>query len=297
MASYFDEIARNKRKSIALFIVFALFFFLLTYFAVWILGGGLLGIAFGLVVVGLLSLIYYAFAERLVLAVSRAQPADKKQYPILYDVEDGLATAAQIPMPKMYVINDPNPNAFASGKRSSPSISVTTGLLQMMNRQELTAVLAHETSHIADNDIQYMMVALVFAGVIGLVAAFVRNMILFGGIRARGEAGLVAIVVALVVSIFAVIFALLIRMAISRSRESLADANGARMVRDPGSLISALKKIQQYDANPQATNVKHANEITASLYFSNPFTNKSLFNLFSTHPPIEERIKKLQQMY
>ncbi len=298
MASYFDEIARNRRKTILLFILFALFFFAVTFAAVWLLGGGLLGLIVGFVIVLVLSLIYYAYAEKLVLAVSKAQPADKAKYQQLYDIEGGLSSAAQVPMPRMYVINDPNPNAFAAGKRKNPSISVTTGLLNTMDREELEGVLAHETSHIADNDIQYMMVALVFAGVIGIVAAFIRNIVWFGGFRRIGGQGAaIAIVVAIVFSLVAWLFAMLIRMAISRSRESLADANGARMTRNPASLVSALQKIQKYDANPRATSVQHATEVTASLYFSNPFTSKSLLNIFSTHPPIEERIKKLQQMY
>jgi heat shock protein HtpX len=166
----------------------------------------------------------------------------------------------------------------------------------MMNKDELQGVIAHEMSHISDNDIQFMMLAIVFAGVIGLVAAIIRNMFFFGGFGNNRNGGYF-LIIALVLSIVAPIVALLIRLAISRRREYMADANGGRITRNPRSLASALQKIQAYDAKPNAPAVKKANDITASLYFSNPLSAKSFMNLFSTHPPIDERIKRLQAMY
>ena len=200
-------------------------------------------------------------------------------------------------MPAVYVINTPNPNAFATGKnKKSASIAVTTGLLSMMNKRELEGVIAHEMSHIYNNDIQYLLVATVFAGVIGLVAAVLRMTFFFGGVRGGRNGGIIGLV-ALVIGLLAPLFALLLKLAISRKREYMADANGGRITRDPAGLASALKKIQAYSSGKTAQPVMTANEITASLYFANPLSMRSMYNLFSTHPPIEDRIKRLEQMH
>ena len=140
------------------------------------------------VLIALYAAFSYFGGSRMILAISRAQKADEKQYHYLYDIVEGLALASQIPMPDVYIINDPNPNAFATGRnKKHASVAVTTGLLAMMNKKELQGVIAHEMSHIADNDILYLMIAVVFAGVIGLVAAVVRNMFFFGGISGAGQ--------------------------------------------------------------------------------------------------------------
>lgn len=301
MVSFFDEIARNRLSSFILLFIFTLFFALIVYIFVQLLGGGPGSFTFGIIIVLGYALFSYYYGDKLVLTVSRAQEADRKQYKVLYDTVQGLALANQTPMPKVYIINDPNPNAFATGRdRKHASIAVTTGLLSMMERRELQGVIAHELSHVLDNDILFMMIAIVYAGSIGLFAAFIRNMFFWGGrglARERGEGGAIILLLALVLSLIAPLFALLTRLAISRRREYMADANGARIIRDPSALASALKKIQAYDKNPQTTPVMHANEVTASLYFSNPFKAESFYALFSTHPPIEDRIKRLQQMY
>jgi heat shock protein HtpX len=299
MASFFDEIAKNQMKSLVLMLLFALLFIGVVYAVVILFGGGIFAFAFGFIIVILYALITYRYGDKVVLAVSRAKEADPKQYQTLYSVVEGLSLATQIKMPKVYIIDDPNPNAFATGRRSAPSVAVTTGLLSIMNKQELQGVIAHEISHVADNDIQVMTVAIAFAGVIGLIAALMRSMLFFGfggGGRRNDESGLIMII-ALVIGLLAPFFALLIRLAISRKREYMADANGARITRDPGSLASALRKLKNYAANPNAQNVRHANEVTAPMYFTNPFTKSSIAGLFSTHPPLDERIKKLEQMY
>ncbi|MDE1768589.1 MAG: M48 family metallopeptidase [Candidatus Micrarchaeota archaeon] len=298
MASFFDEIARNNLKSILLMVVFSLFFFFVMYFFVQFFGGGPGSLLIGAIIIIAYAAFTYFAGSKVVLAVSRAQPADKKQYPVLYDAVEGLAAASQIPMPAVYIINDPNPNAFATGRdKKHASVAVTTGLLSIMNKNELQGVIAHEMSHIYDNDIQFMMLAIVFAGAIGLLAGVVRNMLFFGfGGNNRNGNGYV-LIIALILSIIAPIFALLIRLAISRGREYMADANGARITRSPQSLASALTKIKGYGAKPNAPPVKHANELTAPSYFSNPLSANSVVNLFSTHPPIDERIKRLKAMY
>lgn len=299
MASFFDEIARNRLRSILLMLVFGAFFTAIIYVFVLLLGGGTFSLGFAAVLVLIYAFFTYQFGSKMVLAMSGAQLADRKQYPTLYDAVEGMAAASQIKVPDVYVVNDPSPNAFATGKnKQHASVAVTTGLLSMMNKNELQGVLAHEMSHISDNDIQFMLFAIVFAGAIGIIAALIRNIFFFGGIRGgrRGDSGIIFLI-ALAVGILAPLFALLLRLAISRRREYLADANGARITRAPMFLASALKKIQQYENAPNAQPVVHSNEVTASIYFASPFSAKSMMNLFSTHPPIEDRIDKLEHMY
>ncbi len=297
MASFFDEIHRNKLKSIILMLAFGAIFGGIVFLFVYLLGGGPIAFGAGVAIIVLYAFISYHYGSALVLKISRAQLADKKQYPQLYNVVEGLALASQIKVPNIYVINDPNPNAFATGKnKNHASIAVTTGLLSMMNKNELEGVIAHEMSHIYNNDIQFMLFAVVFAGVIGLMSAVLRNLFFFGFGEERGNGGIL-VLVGIVLGLLAPLFALLLRLAISRRREYMADANGARIIREPEYLASALKKIQQYEQKPNSPPVRNVNEMTASLYFANPFKVKSIMNLFSTHPPIEDRIKKLESMY
>ncbi len=300
MASFFDEIARNRLKSVVLMFLFSLLFVGVIFSLTLYLGIGIFGIVIAVFLVALYALFTYFTGDKFVLKMSGAKEADRSKYPTLYSAVEGLSAASQIPTPKVYIINDPNPNAFATGRnKRHASIAVTTGLLSMMNRQELEGVIAHESSHIGDNDIQFMMVAVVFAGAIGIIAAVFRGMFFFGGIGGgnnRNNGGML-ILVALLVGLLAPLFALLIRLAISRKREYMADANGARLTRAPRYLADALSKIKAYSQNPNTTPVRHANEVTAPLYFSNPLKAGSVMNLFSTHPQIDDRIKKLQQMY
>ncbi len=300
MASFFDEIARNRMKSILLMLLFGLLFFVvILIFGVYLTGS----VSFGLFVAVLLVIVYAGFTyfsgDKIVLKISRAKEADKSQYSELYSIIEGLTAAEQVPMPTVYIIDDPNPNAFATGRnKKHASIAVTTGLLGIMDKRELQGVIAHEASHIGNNDIQFMMVAIIFAGVIGLMAVFIRNLFFFGGLDGnnRNNGGLL-LLLALAAGIIAPIMATLIRLAISRKREYMADANGARITRDPAALASALRNIQKYTAKPAARPVRSANEMTAPLYFSNPFNKKNVSNLFSTHPPLEDRINKLEHMY
>ena len=299
MTSFFDEIAKNKVKSMLLMAVFSAFFVGIIYVIAIFAGLGIFGLVLGIVLVGLYAAFVYKSGDKMVLKMSGAVPADKQQYQTLYNLVEGLSSAMQVPMPNIYIIRDNNPNAFATGRnKKHAAIAVTTGLLSMMSKEELEGVIAHEMSHIGDNDIQFMMVAVIFAGVIGIVAAFARNMLWFGGLgRGRNNGGGMVIIIALVLGILAPIFATLIRLAISRRREYMADANGARVIRAPAYLASALGKIRDYSNLQTARPVRRANEMTAPLYFSSPFSKKSILNLFSTHPPIEERIDRLKQMY
>ena len=304
MASFFDEIARNRLKSIILMSLFSLFFFAIIYLVVWLLGGGLFGLIVGGIIIAAYALFSYFYGASTVLKLSRAKPASQKDYPMLYDIIGGLAAAGQIKMPKIYVIDTKDPNAFATGRnKNNASVAVTTGLLSMMNRQELEGVLSHEVSHIYNNDIQFMMLAIVFGGVIGIIAAFFRYSFFFGGFgNGRNGNGGIVLIVELALAIIAPIIAMLLRLAISRRREYMADANGARMTRDPASLASALNKIKDFTQNPQKVAAakqsgNYASPVTTYMYFSNPVTMQSITNLFSTHPPIDERIKRLRNMH
>ena len=299
MASFFDEINRNRIKSALLMLIFMGLFAAILFLLVAIFGGGLFILALGGILILGYAIFSYFMGHKIVLKVSGAQKADRKEYPFLFGTIEGLASAIQVPMPEVYIVKDPSPNAFATGRNKKHAcIAVTTGLLSIMNKEELEGVLAHEMSHIQDNDILYMMIAVVFAGVIGIVAALVRNMLIFGAIGGRERrGGGMLLLIGLAVGIIAPIFAILLKLAISRRREYMADANGARLIRDPGALASALKKIQAYTANPKTKPTLHTNEVNSSLYFSNPFKMQSMANLFSTHPPIEERIARLQKMY
>ncbi|MGC8479333.1 MAG: M48 family metalloprotease [Candidatus Micrarchaeia archaeon] len=299
MASFFDEIAKNRLKSIILMAIFIVFFAAIVYAFVWVFGGGLVGFSIGILIILFYAVIVYFYGDKMTLKVAGAKEADKTTYASLYSTVEGLSAATQVPTPKVYIVNDPNPNAFATGRNKKVSaIAVTSGLLTTMNHRELQGVIAHEMSHIADNDVQFMMIAIVFAGAIGLIAAVLRMSLFFGGFRrVEGEGGIIILLIALAVGILAPIFALLIRLAISRKREYMADANGARLTRDPEGLADALTKIKNYTAQPNVKGVKNANEVNGSMYFSNPFKGKSIMNIFSTHPPIDERINRLKKMY
>ena len=298
MANYFDEIAKNNLRSLLLMGIFFMLFAAIVWLLVWAFGGGLFLFVIGLIFIAIYAAIVYFSGDRMLLSLEGAKEVDQKQYETLYSIVDGLAQATQVPMPKVYIINDRNPNAFATGKnRKASAICVTSGLLSMMSNDELTGVIAHEMSHIQDNDIKFMMIAVVFAGVIGLISVIFRNMLWFGGGFGRDRNGGVLLIVALVIGIVAPIVAFLVRLAISRRREYMADANGARIIRNPAALASALKKIKKYEENPNSPPVQRVNEITAPLYFANPLNKSNIANLLSTHPPIEKRIEILEKMY
>ncbi len=289
MASFFDAIEQNKRNSAILMAVMFSIFLASVFFISYMFDLGICGPTLGLIALVTYTVAVFYKGDQVILSMTGAKPASKKEYPYLYNTVEGLALASQIPMPRVYVIEDPSPNAFATGRDPEHSaIAVTTGLLKIMNRQELEGVIAHEISHVANFDIRFSMVAIVMIGAIALMGDFVWRMMFFGGGRKRDGGALVLI--GLVFIILAPIFAQLVRFAISREREYLADANGARITRYPEGLASALEKIKA-----ASIPTKSANDTTASLFFSNPFPHKLGF-LGSTHPPIEKRIGKLRSM-
>jgi len=285
----YEEIEANKRNSFLL--VFFFFLFLVGFGALiaYMLGDNFwVTFIFFIVVALFITAIQYFMADKQVLAISGAKSATKKEYPTFVNAVEGLTIAAGIPLPKMYVINSPALNAFATGRDPEhASVVVTTGLIEKLNRTELEGVIAHEISHVKNFDIRMMMFTAVMAGIITLIAhMFMRSLWFGGGRRDKGSG--IFMIIGILFAIIAPIGALLIKMAISRQREFLADANGALLTRYPPGLASALKKISG-DPNQ----LKTANQGMAHLYISNPFKKTSWF---STHPAISERIKRLEKM-
>jgi heat shock protein HtpX len=296
----YEQITRNKWKSFFLVLFFLCLIFALTWAFGEMTGWGTQGLIIAVVIAVAMTFGSYYASDKIVLAISRARPVKKEDYPYLYNVVEGLAIAAGLPKPRCYVIDDTAPNAFASGRNPKNSvIVVTTGLLQKLNRAELEGVIGHEMSHIKNYDVLVQTLAVVMVGVVALLSDWILRTFLWGGGRRRsreksgGNAAAIFIVVALVLTILSPIVAQLLRLAISRKREFLADANGALLTRYPPGLASALRKL---DADKEP--LEAANKATAHLYIVNPLKDiKGRVNkLFSTHPPIEERIAALEKM-
>jgi heat shock protein HtpX len=295
----YQEIASNKRRTVLLISVFILFITGLFYVFSMAFRGGIFLLPIGILIAIAMSWGSYYYSDRLVLAISKARPVEHGEFPYLDNTIEGLSIAAGIPKPKAYVIEDPSPNAFATGRDPQHAvIAVTTGLLDKMDRQELEGVIAHEMSHIGNYDIRLMAIVTTLVGMVVLVSDILLRSVLWGGIggsddEGGGEGRIIFIVLGLILAILAPIFATIIQLAISRRREFLADASGAMITRYPQGLASALRKLSA-DQNK----LRVANKATAHLYIVNPLRDVKGFTarLFDTHPPIEERIKRLEEM-
>ena len=246
------------------------------------------------------SFVSYFYSDKIVLATSGAQQIQKKDNPELFRIVENLAMGDGIPMPKVYIVDDPSPNAFATGRDPKhASVAATTGILERLNKSELEGVLAHELSHVKNYDTRLMAITAVLVGFISLITNMFMNALWWGGFRDDNERDSrvqgIYFAVAIIFAILAPIIASLIQLAISRKRELLADASGALLTRYPEGLANALEKISS-DPRPLRT----ANTATAHLFIVNPFKGNGfgswVSNLFSTHPPIEERIKILRSM-
>lgn len=290
----FSESKKNVFKTYLLFLLFFAFIFILAIAIKYIFnftGFGILGIAgFIAIIYGIIG--YYA-GDKIVLATSRAKAADEKKYVYLHNLVEGLALAANIPKPKVYVIDEKSPNAFATGRNpKNASLAVTSGLLEIMDRQELEGVIAHEMSHIQNRDIQIMTVVSVLFGIVSIVSDIALRGVIFGAGSRKENSNGIMLIVALIFIILSPIFALLIQMSISRNREYLADSSAAKLTRYPKGLANALRKIS--NVNKPVTS---ASKGTAHMYISNPLSAKGLSGMFSTHPPITERIRRLEAMW
>lgn len=284
--------ASNVRRTWALIAGFLVVVIAIGYAVAWYYGNP--GILYVATFFALATNVYaYWFSDRLVLSMSRARPATREEHFDLYTVTENLAITAGLPKPKLYVIDDPAPNAFATGRNEKHGVvCATTGLLAMLDRKELEGVIAHELSHIQNRDILVMTVAVVLAGFVAIVADIFLRMAFYGnGDRDRHPAVLILGIVGIILAPLA---AQLIQLAISRRREYLADASGALLTRYPEGLASALRKISE--ANQPLRRASHA---TAHLFIDEPFGKAEnsrlgwLENLFATHPPVEKRIAAL----
>jgi len=310
----YEQIASNKRRAVV---------YLALFFVVWVGIGAVLGLVFsayasarngttttpagaattGAVLVGILALIGILYTltsgGRLVLAVSGARPADPHQFAELHNIVEALAIGDGLPKPDVYVIDDPSPNAFATG--TSPkraAITATTGLLQIMNREELEGVIGHEMSHIKNYDVRLILIVSTLIGLAGLIASIIwRSAFFMGGSRDnRDGGGQLAIVIFIAGALFglvAIVFGPLIRLALSRRRESLADVSGVELTRNPQGLISALQKLADNDKP-----FKKFNHATAAMCIDDPLQHHESWyhKLFDTHPPIADRIAALERI-
>jgi heat shock protein HtpX len=294
MASLYTQAASNVRRTWALMAVFLVLVVLVGYAASLYFGNA--AILYGSLIFALGTNVFaYWNSDKVAIASAGAVPADEDQYRELHRVVENLAITAGLPKPRVYIIDDPAPNAFATGRdKEHAVIAVTTGLLGMMDRSELEGVIAHELSHVGNRDILVMTVAVVLVGFISVLANMFMRMSFFGGNDNRDRGPLVAIA-AVLAMILAPLAAQLIQLAISRRREFLADASGALLTRYPEGLASALEKIGAYAAPMQ-----RASATTAHLFISNPFgaheAGQFFAKLFSTHPPIPERVAALEGM-
>ncbi len=297
----YEQISRNKWKSASLVFFFMAFIFLLTWVFEEVTGWGKGGLVMAVAVSMTMAAVGYYSSDKIVLKISRARPVTKEEYPHLYNVVDGLSIAAGLPKPRCYVIDDTAPNAFAAGRNPEKAvICVTTGLLEKLDRVELEGVVAHEMAHIKNYDVRLQTLVVVMAGVVALLSDWILRSFIWGGRKRTGRSrgggngtGAPIILIGLALAVLSPLIAQLIRFAVSRKREFLADASGAMLTRYPPGLASALRKIAA-DREP----LEAANKATAHLYIVNPLKNvKGAVNkLFSTHPPVEERIAALEKM-
>lgn len=245
----------------------------------------------------IMSFVSYWWSDKIVLTMNKAKPVTHDNAREIYHLVENLCITAGLPVPKIYIIEDSAPNAFATGRNPEHGvICLTTGIIDKLEKSELEGVIAHELSHIGNKDILLSTVVVIMVGFVTLLADWFRNWTFFGERKSNNDSGsgqlqLILMIVAIVLSILAPIAALLMQLAISRKREFLADADGALLTRYPEGLARALEKIS---ADPQS--LKEANRATAHLFIANPFRGKKVSKLFMTHPPIEDRVKLLRGM-
>ena len=287
----YSEIAANKRRTVFIFTFFILFVAGLAWLFSLYMDEVLIT---PFVIIGALVyvVISYYSASKLSLAVNGAKEIQKKDNPRLYRIVENLAITEGIPTPKVYIMHDKALNAFATGRDpKNAAVCATTGLLDTLNDQELEGVMAHELGHIRNYDIRVAMIAFALVAVVSLISDIMLRMAWFKDNDSDSKAGQIIFLVGIVAAILAPIAALLIQMAISRKREYLADATGALTTRYPEGLASALEKIKK-----QGSTVKRQNTSTAHFFFANPLKKGSISGFFSTHPPIDDRIKRLRTM-
>jgi heat shock protein HtpX len=301
----YEQISANKRKTVLLIFLFVLLLSAVGLAVDYFLRGGVVGIVIVAVIVIVSSFVSYFNSDKVALRVAHARAADPVEYARYHNLVEGLCIASGLPKPRLYIVDDPAPNAFSTGRNPKhAAIAVTTGLLERMNRVELEGVLAHELSHIRNYDVLVMTLAVTMVGIIALLSDFfLRIMFWTGGRGGRDDdsgnnpLGIVFAILGFVLLIFAPIIAALMQMAVSRRCEYLADASGVLLTRYPPGLISALEKLKD-----DHTSTHFASKATAHLWIEEPLDKESnrgdtrWNHLFDTHPPIDDRIHALEQM-
>ena len=298
LTTMYKQISSNKRRTVILIIVFIIFIGLVGWAFGEFTEAGPFGIVIALLFSGGMTLVSYYSGDKIALWTAGARPIAKQDNPYVYRLVENLCITAGLPLPKIYLINDPAPNAFATGRDPKhASIALTTGIIEQLENEELEGVIAHELSHIKNYDIRLMMIVIVLVGTVVLLSNWFFRISFLGGrrrdSRGGGQIQIVLMVVGLVFLILSPIIAKLIQLAISRKREYLADASAALLTRYPEGLAQALQKISQHKQP-----LRRANKAMAHLYISSPFggSKKFMAKLFSTHPPIEKRVEALHKM-
>ncbi len=295
--NFYDQISSNKRRTALLMFFFVVLVTFIGLIIGFFWGSTYFGLGLALVIGGIYFTISYYSGASMVLSMTGAKIATKPEYTYLINTVEGLSIAAGLPkVPEVYIINDTALNAFATGRDPMhSSVAVTTGLLAKLNKVELEGVLAHELSHVKNFDIRVMLIASVMVGVTVLLSDFLLRSFLFGGRdREGGNSNILLILIGIGLAILTPLIGEMIKLAVSRQREFLADASAAQLTRHPKGLADALRKIKN-DPDPL---VDHANKATAHLFISTPFRKKKSWtlSLFSTHPDIDERIRRLEGM-
>ena len=285
----YKQIAENKRRTIYIIIGFVLIIGVIAGIFAWVYQDPWIAVWTTVAAIVYAIIQYYA-SSSLTMAMTGAKEITKKDNPRLYNAVENLSITTGLPMPKVYIIDDKAPNAFATGRDPEhASVAATTGLLDIMNDKELTAVMAHEMSHVKNYDIRVSMIVFGLVCVVGLISDLAFRMMFYGSRRRDSEGSPVAYVLLIIVAILAPIVASIAQMAVSRQREYLADASAAHITRYPEGMIAALKKLQSH-TQP----MKNQNIATEAMYINEPLRKSFLSNLFSSHPPIEKRIERLE---
>ncbi len=285
----YKQIAENKRRTVFIMIGFVLMVGVIAALFAWAYGDA--GIAIWTIIIAIIYAVVQYFASgSLAMAMSGAKEIEKKENPRLYNIVENLSITTGLPMPKVYIINDEAPNAFATGRDPKhAAVAATTGLMDIMNDKELTAVMAHEMSHVKNYDIRVSMIVFGLTCVIGLISDLAFRFMFYGSRRRDNEGSPVGYVLVLIAAVLSPLVATIAQMAVSRQREYLADASAVNITRYPEGMIDALKKLQSHSRPMRSQNIA-----AESMYINDPLKKGFFNNLLSSHPPIEKRIERLE---
>lgn len=285
----YKQIAENKRRTVYIIVGFVFLIGVIAALFAWVYND--LWIAVWTIVIAVVyAVIQYYAAGSIAMAMTGAKEIEKKDNPRFYNIVENLSITTGLPMPKVYIINEQAPNAFATGRDPQhAAVAATTGLIDIMDDKELTAVMAHEMSHVKNYDIRVSMIVFGLVCVVGLISDLAFRMMFYGDRQRNNEGSPMGYALVLIAAILAPIFASIAQMAVSRQREFLADASAVNITRYPEGMIGALKKLQSHSQPMKSQNIA-----TEAMYINNPLRKGFFSNLFSSHPPIEKRIERLE---